>query len=150
MTKKQVFLIVQSVLCVLIALILSVAAVRIYMEGSAYQAAGHPAEWIYTREKAVAAIIPVIPLFVISLAMTIYGLVNGIEDENKNKPSPDVKIDGPDFNKAGPEKAARRVLIRRVLLAAAVCFVVMGIFNGSMRDVLVKAIKICTECVGLG
>ena len=120
------------------------------MEGSAYQAAGHPAEWIYTREKAVAAIIPVIPLFVISLAMTIYGLVNGIEDENMNKPSPDIKIDGPDFNKVGPEKAARRVLIRRVLFAAAICFVVMGIFNGSMRDVLVKAIKICTECVGLG
>ena len=143
MTKKQVFLIVQSVLCVLIAVILSVAAVRIYMEGSA-------ADWIYTREKAVAAITPVIPLFVISLAMTIYGLVNGIEDENKDKPSPDVKIDGPDFNKVGPEKAARRVLIRRVLLAAAICFVVMGIFNGSMRDVLVKAIKICTECVGLG
>ncbi|MBQ8079164.1 MAG: thioredoxin [Oscillospiraceae bacterium] len=35
-------------------------------------------------------------------------------------------------------------------MAAAILFIVIGIFNGSMKDVLVKAIKICTECVGLG
>ncbi len=29
-------------------------------------------------------------------------------------------------------------------------FIILGIFNGSMRDMLVKAIKICTECIGLG
>ena len=28
--------------------------------------------------------------------------------------------------------------------------VILGIMNGSMKDVLVKAIRICTECVGLG
>ena len=81
--------------------------------------------------------------------MTIVGLYLGIRDEEAEKPARDVEIT-PDFNKAGPEKLAKRTLIRRILLAAAVCFIVMGIFNGSMRDVLVKAIKICTECVGLG
>ena len=49
-----------------------------------------------------------------------------------------------------PETARRRILIRRVLLVAAVIFVVLGVQNGSMKDVLVKAIRICTECVGLG
>ena len=49
-----------------------------------------------------------------------------------------------------PETARRRILVRRVLMAAAVLFIVLGIFNGSMKDVLIKAIKICTECVGLG
>ncbi len=29
-------------------------------------------------------------------------------------------------------------------------FVIAGICNGSMRDVLIKAINICTECIGLG
>lgn len=29
-------------------------------------------------------------------------------------------------------------------------FIILGIYNGSMRDMLVKAIKICTECIGLG
>ena len=40
--------------------------------------------------------------------------------------------------------------LRAVLLAAAVVFLVLGVLNGSLRDVLLKAINICTECVGLG
>ena len=149
MTKQKVFLIVQSILCVLIAGLLAAGAVRIYLTGSAWQAAGHPADWIYTREKAAAVVVPALALILISLVMTIVGLYLGIRDEEAEKPARDVEIT-PDFNKAGPEKLAKRTLIRRILLAAAVCFIVMGIFNGSMRDVLVKAIKICTECVGLG
>ncbi len=39
---------------------------------------------------------------------------------------------------------------RIVLAVVAVIFLVAGIFNGGMYDVLVKAIKICTECIGLG
>lgn len=34
--------------------------------------------------------------------------------------------------------------------ALAVLFIVLGIINGSMADVLTKAINICTECIGLG
>ena len=40
--------------------------------------------------------------------------------------------------------------IRIALLAAAVLLIVLGILNGGMYDVLVKAINICTECIGLG
>ena len=65
------------------------------------------------------------------------------------KPPETVKADAALY-KTSPETARRRVLVRRVLLAAAVCFIIMGIMNGSMKDVLVKAIRICTECVGLG
>ena len=59
------------------------------------------------------------------------------------------KAAAPLYN-TSPETAHRRVIIRRVLLVAAVIFVVLGVQNGSMKDVLVKAIRICTECVGLG
>ena len=31
-----------------------------------------------------------------------------------------------------------------------VMLLVLGVFNGSARDVFGKAVKICTECVGLG
>ena len=48
------------------------------------------------------------------------------------------------------QNAGNPVLLRRILLAAAVILIIAGIFNGSMRDVLYKAINICTECVGLG
>lgn len=43
------------------------------------------------------------------------------------------------------------VLIARIAIACiGVLFVILGIFNGGMADVLAKAVKICTECIGLG
>lgn len=41
-------------------------------------------------------------------------------------------------------------ILRWVILGVAVVFVIVGIFNGGMSDVLAKAVKICTECIGLG
>lgn len=40
--------------------------------------------------------------------------------------------------------------IRGVILAVGILFIVLGIANGGMADVLGKAIRICTECIGLG
>lgn len=51
----------------------------------------------------------------------------------------------------GAETDGRKTaLLRGVVLAAAVVCILAGIYNGSMRDVLFKAINICTECIGLG
>lgn len=41
-------------------------------------------------------------------------------------------------------------VIRLVVFCVAVIFVIVGIFNGGKDDVLMKAINICTECIGLG
>lgn len=295
MSKSKIFLIVQSALYVLIAVLLSASAIRIFLDGSAWQAAGHPSDWIYTREKAAGALAPILPLILASIVMTIIGLVKDIKNEDADKPVQDAEISrdlivsrvpqaspemvreqelqkklriggrigfavcmipiflyvtnadhfaqtdaaGLDQNivaliafvvpwtiaglaclvvttilqeksmlreteaanatvkaakaaaapaqaaeaaagqtaqapcaagaqtaakaqgtaapqapaplvSVSPETARRRVLLRRVLMAAAVLFIVLGIFNGSMKDVLIKAIKICTECVGLG
>lgn len=43
-----------------------------------------------------------------------------------------------------------RLWVRLSLYAAAIAFIVLGVMNGGLRDVLVKAIMICTECIGLG
>lgn len=40
--------------------------------------------------------------------------------------------------------------VRISVLVLATVFIVVGIFNGGMSDVVQKAIKICTECIGLG
>lgn len=48
------------------------------------------------------------------------------------------------------EKTSRTNIIRAVLYTAAVLFILLGVMNGGAWDVLVKAIKICTECIGLG
>lgn len=39
---------------------------------------------------------------------------------------------------------------RLVVFCAAIAFVVVGVLKGGMGDVLMKAINICTECIGLG
>ncbi len=44
----------------------------------------------------------------------------------------------------------RKGAVQAVLVVAAVALIVAGVLNGSARDVLYKAITICTECVGLG
>lgn len=50
------------------------------------------------------------------------------------------------------EKKQKIILwsIRGGVLAVAVVFIIIGVFNGGMGDVLAKAIRICTECIGLG
>lgn len=42
------------------------------------------------------------------------------------------------------------LVIRAVILVVAVLFIVLGALNGGIDDVLGKAIRICTECIGLG
>lgn len=44
----------------------------------------------------------------------------------------------------------RSDILRLAVIAAAVLMIIAGALNGSALDVLVKAITICTECVGLG
>jgi len=40
--------------------------------------------------------------------------------------------------------------VRITILCLGVLFIILGVMNGGSRDVLVKAINICTECIGLG
>ena len=44
----------------------------------------------------------------------------------------------------------RNGAIQVLLILAAIVLIAVGVMNGSARDVLYKAAKICTECVGLG
>ncbi len=47
-------------------------------------------------------------------------------------------------------QAKGMTVVRIALLAIAIALVVIGILNGGMADVLAKAVRICTECIGLG
>lgn len=44
----------------------------------------------------------------------------------------------------------RKRALWAALLAAALLLIVLGVMNGGARDVLAKAVKICSECIGLG
>ena len=256
MNKKKIFLIAQSLLCAALVVMLILAALGIWREGLALKAAD-PLSWIYTRDRAAAALGPVLPLLILGLVMTAVGLVLGSRDENAEKPVQDTEClrdltvsrvasasaemraertkqkmflrggwavfalcmvpvllyitTGSHFpngdlepvflalvghvlpwiaiglaalmvstvlqeksmrreieaakaqlrqEKAGgvkPEAAEKKPdrsgavrLLRIALLVLAVVLIAAGVFNGSARDVFGKAVKICTECVGLG
>ncbi len=40
--------------------------------------------------------------------------------------------------------------LRIAFIGCGVLFIILGIFNGGVSDVLVKAVNICAECIGLG
>jgi hypothetical protein len=45
----------------------------------------------------------------------------------------------------------RIVLIARCTVPViAIVFIILGVNNGGMSDVLQKAVRICTECIGMG
>ena len=254
--KNKVYLIVQSVLCVVVCAMLAAAAIMIYRAGLAQKAAD-PLSWIYTREKVAAALVPVMPVLILGIILTVVGLIMKITDANADKPAKDVELqrdltisrvatpssemkaersrqrklnyggwgafalcmvpiliyitNGNHFpngdlepmflaliahtlpwtliglgilmisthlqeksmereilaakeqiklEKAGGVKteanggkgrqADRARFVRIALLIVAVMMIVAGTFNGSAIDVFGKAVKICTECIGLG
>ena len=49
----------------------------------------------------------------------------------------------------GPEKKLSGYAYL-VVYALALVLILLGILNGGLRDVLIKAVNICTECIGLG
>ena len=55
-----------------------------------------------------------------------------------------------DMEPVKPSKSIVKNVARAALLVAAAALIAAGVRNGGMFDVLVKAINICTECIGLG
>lgn len=142
MDRRRIFLIAQSAMYIVLAVMLSAAAIGIYREGFALKAE-NPLAWTFSREKVAECFRPIRPLFYLTVAMSLGGLILNVRHDEGLKP---VK-GGPIRNK-GP--AARGKAVRTVLLVAAVCLLAAGVFNGSAHDVFGKAVKICAECVGLG
>ena len=143
MRRNKVFLILLSAVCVLLAALLGAGAVSICTEGLARQAED-PLASVYTAEIVREKMSAAAPLFIAFLILLAAGLLLGVKDPAAGKP---IAQPGQVRQKAEPGNLRR---VRAVLAAAAVLFIIAGILNGSAYDVLVKAIHICTECVGLG
>lgn len=52
--------------------------------------------------------------------------------------------------KEGKNEKTYIAVVRIIIAVLALVFIIVGIFNGGMADVLAKAVRICTECIGLG
>ena len=142
MKKRKLFLLLQSALCVALALLLAAAALGIYREGLA-EKAENPLAPIYTAERIAAHGRVLLPLLLLTAGLALVGTALGLRDEDGLRP---VK------SGAVPRKTrpAEEKTLRLVLLLGALGLIALGVFNGSAQDVLGNAIRICTECIGLG
>ncbi|MCR5651993.1 MAG: hypothetical protein K6F86_12530 [Lachnospiraceae bacterium] len=149
MDKTRLFLIIQSVICILVVLMLSVSAIRIYRDGMARRAE-NPAESIYTRENFMAAAAPGMLTAFLGLGIAAACWILGIKDEKAEKPAADVDIDMKTGRIKTQLSGKNLQYARLAVLIIAAVFIIAGIINGNMYSILIKAINICTECIGLG
>ena len=155
MTWKKVCRILLAVMLAALTILLAAAAVRIWLEGSARKAED-PLAAVYTPENVAQALARIRPLLWAVIGMTAAGLVLDIGGEKGARSLPPrragrkASASRPAAAAAGkpPERGTAAVQI--ILLLAAGVLIVLGILNGSLHDVLLKAINICSECIGLG
>ena len=104
----------------------------------------------------ISAFTFVLPLAVIAVGIHIPRV---LLDEESAKRELDLfkkytKTVGPIKTKPKAKKAKSEVdyflIVKALLITVSVVFVLLGILNGGMSDVLQKGVKICTECIGLG
>lgn len=143
---RKILGIVITVTAICTVAVLIAAAVNLYLTGSrAAKESGDPTAAIYTAEAIRAAfrrISPVVYAFLVSVAA---GIVYRAFTEEKNRISAPRPV-----KKRKPASRKAVAALRIAVAAAAVILIILGIAGGGLRDVLVKAVKICMECVGLG
>ena len=159
MTWKKAYRFILAGMLIALTVLLSAGTVRIWREGTARKAE-NPLEAIYTPEKVAEELGRIRPLAIAAAGMTAAGMLAGLRGGERTRQLPSAQAErrplrtgkrgrlAADFTgrKPGRGPAAARI----ALLAAAAALIVLGALNGSLNDVLMKAINICTECIGLG
>jgi len=155
-TRRKAYLILQSLLCIALTFWMIIGILALFREGTELKQA-NPLASIYTPEKLSNLIASVAPVCLLTAGCTLAGLILGIRDERQDQPGKALRAQhaaeeaGKTFSAAEMPQEERRVrTVRIVLLTLAAALIIAGILNGGIRDVLVKAINLCTECVGLG
>ena len=143
MNRDRMILILQAAVCVLLAVLLAAGAVCICRDGLVRRAE-NPLENVYTPENTAGLITAAIPLLIVFFVLLVTGLVLGVKDPKADRPA---GTSGPVKPAVGPKN---RKTLQAVFVVMAAGFIAAGILNGSVGDVLIKAIHICTECIGLG
>ena len=91
MNGKKLYLIIQSILCIVLVVLLAATAIGIYREGVAAKAE-NPLAWVFSREKVAERFRPLAPLFFAGIGMAVAGLILDIRDEKSEKPVKDAEL----------------------------------------------------------
>lgn len=143
---RKVLGIVTAVLAVASAAALIVSAVGIFRAGTLSIAEnGVLANEIFSPETISARFRVIAPVLYAFLAAAAAGIVSRAFYVEKRKFVKPHRIE-----KNAPLNAKTVKIVRIAVLVLAVALIILGVVNGGMHDVLVKAKKICMECVGLG
>ncbi|MBQ7518910.1 MAG: hypothetical protein IJU12_01215 [Clostridia bacterium] len=129
--------IVMTVWTLLVCAAICWSVLSLYRAGYVRHASSGPVQPIFTWEDTAARMRYLLPL----IALWLLGAVIIRKNDEKKRVS------------VHPEKQrtpAASCKLRLSLFVLALAFIVLGILNGGLHDVLVKAIQICTECIGLG
>ncbi len=131
-----------AALTLLLGLDLIGSVLALYIGGLARrEASGSALTPIFTREAVALQLRWVWPVLALWLAVFLAAALTGRLHCAQASPA-----DPP-----GAARPLRRVTaLRWALLALAVILIAAGVWNGGLHDVLVKAVNICTECIGLG
>ena len=134
----------------LLLLLLAWQCIDIYIEGNATEnldANGVHLQSVYHMEDVAERLSALAIPFAVFCAVTVISVVlHTIYGTDATKGST-VPIT------AGKQKcpdSKKQHMIRIALFSLAALFILLGVMNGGWYDVLVKAINICTECIGLG
>ncbi len=146
MKKRKIYPIILAAVSILLAALLCASAVSVYLEGSARRAE-NPLENIYTREIAAEKLTLIAPVFLLLIILLFAGLLPGLRKEKKKTGHTGTGSEAPAVRN-GEEK--KKKVLQTVVVVTAVILIIAGILNGSAYDVLIKAITICSECIGLG
>ena len=153
MIKTGVLKILQAYSCVFLAAFLCISAVRVYRDGAARKAA-NPTESIYTPEIAAEALTPAVFPISLSVILSIASFAAEKTEKKRGKTGcsqPAFRVSRTETESAADSaEEERRRKMRLVFIAAAAVLIVAGILNGGAADTLIKAVTICSECIGLG
>ena len=130
------------VLGVIVALVIGITNKSLYLDG-------------VTSHDLTQSVVNVVVLVVICLAPAmVFAVIRFFVDRTSAvreylavEALPRTRVEKDEENEA---KFPTLLVVRISVLVLAVVFIILGIFNGGMEDVVQKAIKICTECIGLG
>ena len=140
----RIFLSAYAVVC---GLLLSIQCILLWVRGNSagnQNAGGQLLTPVFSREKTAAMLRISMPVLIGFITTALLGcLWSALRPSVKTA----LRTTGPMFPSS--RFSAQRI-VRFALLAAAILLIVLGIANGGMHDVLIKAIMICTECIGLG
>ena len=149
MKREKLLSVAVGVLTALVCAALCACVLTLYASGLQNRAeTGSAFAPIFTREAVARQLLWVCPALALWLiAVIIAGAYN--EKQGKKRPAP-ARIPIQWLPMQPIREAPKTAVLRGALYAAAVLFIVLGVLNGGLHDVLVKAIHICTECIGLG